>query len=463
MFISRLSIRWRITIGSLIIAILFFGAGAVVAKNQIASVLSSTAETLLQHDAAPYVVEIKNGAHEVDQPGHAQLVAIIDPAGVLQRSTLPPELSPRLAELERFVREPRQIAGGDGRYLALSTLVKTSNGEWTVVTARNLEASALLLDRITGTLLIGVFILVVGFGIASWLLTGAALRPVSRMRREASELSRSGSRAELPVGPARDELSALATTLNEFIGLQRATAERERQLVSDASHELRSPLAVLMAQLELAHLSSGDAAALEEQITAAEKSARRVSELATRLLELSEAEAQAEAPVGSETSSWEELAAEVGDAADHARLAGLRSGVTVEFETTAESRDAHYPLDHWRFRRVLDNLSGNAIAAMPHGGELRLSLNQRANDLELVIDDNGSGIPVEFLPRVFDRFARPDESRTHSTGGSGLGLAIVHAIVTSAGGEVTLVNREPGGARATVVVPESPGTVQHPS
>ncbi|MBB5631973.1 signal transduction histidine kinase [Cryobacterium mesophilum] len=459
MLLSRLSIRWRITIGSLVIAVLFFGAGAIVAKNQIASVLSSTAETLLEHDAAPYVIEIRNGAHEVDQPGHAQLVAIIDPAGVLQRTTLPPELAPRLSELERFVGEPREVAAGDGNYLALSTPVATTKGEWTVVTARNLEASALLLDRITGTLVIGALILVIGFGIASWLLTGAALRPVARMRREASELSRSGSLAELPVGPARDELSALATTLNEFIRVQRATAERERQLVSDASHELRSPLAVLMAQLELAHLSSGDAAALEEQLTAAEKSAHRVSELATRLLELSEAEAH----VGNETSSWEELVAEVGDAADSARLAGLRSGVTVEFQTTSDGREVRYALDRWGFRRVIDNLTGNATTAMPEGGELTLSLNQRANDVELVIEDDGPGIPAEFLPRVFDRFTRPDESRTASTGGSGLGLAIVHALVASAGGEVSLVNRMPHGVRAAVVIPADPDPEAHAS
>lgn len=442
--LARLSIRWRITIGSLVIAALFFGAAAVAFRTQVATILSSTTETLLEHDAAPIKTEILGGAGTIDEPGHAQLVSVVDPAGAVRRSTLPDDLAARLSELLRLHGEPRNVTTREADYLVLTQTVAAPSGDWTIVTARNLEASVLLLDRLTSTLLVGALALVVGFGIASWLLTGAALRPVTRMRRQAAELSRSGSALPLPVGPARDELSALATTLNEFIARQRDTAARERQMVSDASHELRSPIAVLKTRLELAHLSSGDAGALEAAITDAERSVERITTIAEDLLELSELES---AP-GTISSTWAELAAELGSAADRARLAGAGSGILVDFHASGEDDSTRYAIAVSRFGRVLDNLAGNAERAMSDGGELQLSLEQHQGGLELRVVDSGPGLPEEFIPIAFDRFTRPDRSRTSATGGSGLGLAIVKAIVLDAHGTAALTNRGngPGGS-----------------
>jgi Signal transduction histidine kinase len=436
--LARMSIRWRITIGSLVIAALFFGLAAVIVRNQVATILSSTTETLLEHDAAPIKTEILDGSGSIDKPGHAQLVSVVDPSGAVRRTTLPDDLAARLPELLRFHGEPRNFTTRDDDYLVLTQTVHTPAGDWSVVTARNLEASALLLDRLTGALVTGALALVIGFGAASWLLTGAALRPVNRMRRQASELSRSGSALPLPVGPARDELAALATTLNEFIAQQRDTAARERQMVSDASHELRSPIAILKAQLELAHLSSGDAAALERAIVDAEQSVERIAAIATDLLELSEVESTPSRA----TSTWAELTAELGAAADRVRFAGARSGILVDFRATGDDEAASYPLAVGRFGRVLDNLADNARNAMAGGGELQLSLEQHPEGLVLRVADSGPGLPEDFIPIAFDRFSRPDRSRTGTTGGSGLGLAIVKAIVLAARGTAVVANRE---------------------
>lgn len=451
--LARMSIRWRITIGSLLIAALFFGLAAVIVRNRVATILSSTTETLLQHDAAPIKTEILDGAGNIDEPGHAQLVSVVDPSGTVRRTTLPDDLAVRLPELLRFHGEPRDFTTKEDDYLVLTQKVRTSAGSWSIVTARNLEASVLLLDRLTDALVTGALALVIGFGVASWLLTGAALRPVSRMRRQASELSRSGSTLPLPVGPARDELAALASTLNEFIAQQRDTAARERQMVSDASHELRSPIAVLRAQLELAHLSSGDAIALEAAITGAERSVQRISAIATDLLELSEVESTP----SDATSTWAELVAELGSAADRARLAGARSGILVDFRTRGDDDRGRYPIAVGRFGRVLDNLAGNAINAMPHGGRLQLSLEQHPDGVELHVADSGPGLPEDFIPIAFDRFSRPDQSRTSTTGGSGLGLAIVKAIVADAHGTAGLANRDGAGLEVTIGIPAHGG------
>ncbi len=452
MILDRLSIRWRITLGSLLISAVLFGLAGFAFRAEIVSILSSTTQTVLKHDAAPIVTEISNGAATIDTPGRGQLVSVVGPDGTVKKSTFPDDLSARLDEILRFSGETREFVAGDDTYLVRTQSVNTAGGNWSVVTARNLDASTLLLGSITTAMVIGAAILIVGFGVASWLMIGAALKPVARLRAQAETLSKGGTSEPLHVGPARDELSALAETLNEFIDDQRATSARERQMVSDASHELRSPIAVLMAQLELAHLSSGDAAALEAEISTAQTSTRRIADLATRLLELSTLESSLSTAI----SSWDELSRELGEAADRARVMGSSSDVNVNFrvESEVEEGSAGYPLAVSRFGRIVDNLSGNAVAVLPHGGELTLILVRRAQQLELRVEDNGPGIPEEFIPRAFDRFTRPDESRNLATGGSGLGLAIVRAIVIQAGGTVRLTNTHPG-LTAQVVIPES--------
>lgn len=455
MILRRLSIRWRLTLGSLLAAAVFFGLAAFAFYGQVATILADTTETLLQHDAAPIKSEISAGATTVVAPGYAQLVAVLDPQGAVVETTLPHDLAKHTASFLAFPDEPQPVRAGDDDYLVLTQHVSTAHGSWTVISARNLEASTLLLDRLTATLIFGAVAFTLGFALTSWMLTGAALRPVARMQRHASELSKTGSATTLPVGPAHDELSALAGTLNDFIVAQQHAVARERQMVSDASHELRSPLAVLRSQLELAHLRTGDAAALEKSIVEAERSLQRISTVATGLLDLAEVEAGHSAG----KADWGELVAELGEAADRARLAGSRSNVTVDFDAEdtvrGQCESEQFPIAVSRFGRLIDNLTTNAINAMPEGGDLRMALRRSRGGLVLEIRDTGPGVPEDFIPVAFDRFTRPDKSRSPATGGSGLGLAIVKAIVQDAHGSVELSNHGGGGLVVRVRIPRS--------
>lgn len=446
--VRRLSIRWRITVGGLAVALVLSTFAVLAFRAELQSILDSTTTTLLQHDAAPFVIEIANNpSQSIDRPGRGQLAAVVDPHGDTVQTTLPRSLAAKIDRLERLDHTVHTVDGGDDSYRVLTTEVSSPAGTWHVITARNLDSSMLLLSRITEALVIGAVIFVVGFGIASWLLTGAALRPVTRMRRQAEALVATGSTEPLPTGPAIDELSALATTLNEFLAQVRQSVERERQLVSDASHELRTPLAVLMTQLELASLNTGDAAALEEQVIAARASAQRLSALATGLLELSQLDARV--PQGS--STWDELVAELADSVDRARQLAAGRRVTIDYEATPESDPSTYRIGAGNFGRVLGNLMGNAIAALPAGGTVRVALRHSRAGLVLTVADNGPGMPQEFIPVAFDRFTRPDEARAAHRGGSGLGLAIVQAIVHAARGTVTL--RNANGLIVTVTLP----------
>ncbi|HEY0259693.1 MAG TPA: HAMP domain-containing sensor histidine kinase [Lacisediminihabitans sp.] len=437
MRLRRLSIRWRITLGTLGIAAVLSAAAVVVFRAQVDHILSSTTSTLLSHDAAPYVAEIlASPSDPIEEPGRGQLVAVVDPQRSVVETSLPRSLRWRTGELLALGDGVHSVVGGDDVYRVLKETVMTDAGEWDILTARNQDSSILSLRRITQALVWSAVVLVAGFGTASWLLTGAALRPVTRMRRQAEALVAERSTEPLPLGEATDELSDLARTLNEFIDQLRQSVDRERQLVSDASHELRTPLAILMTQLELAHLSSGDAAALEAEIDAAQSSVARLSAIATGLLELSQIEARP--PESGSTGS--ELSAELVAAVDRARMLAVARDITVDFDIIGEPGDASYLIAAGNFGRLVDNLTTNAIAALGEAGTVRIVLRHSAEDLLLTVVDSGPGMPEDFLPVAFDRFSRPDEARANHAAGSGLGLAIVHAMVTAAGGRVDLAN-----------------------
>lgn len=435
--LRRLTIRARITIGTLLIAVAFSAVAVVTFRAQVEHILGTTTTTLLHHDAAPYIADVATDSTAVRaQPGRGQLVAVIDPGGKTVVSNLSADLTDKVDALVKTDGDANTVTVDDDVFRIYRASVVTDAGTWRVITARNQDSSILSLDRITQALLVGAVVLVIAFGIASWLLTSAALRPVSRMRRQSEALVAQGSTEPLPVGPAVDELSALATTLNEFISDVRRSVDRERQLVSDASHELRTPLAILMAQLELSHLASGDAVALEAEISSAEVSVGRLSSLATGLLELSQLEASPPETV----SSWGDLVTELTNAVDRARMLAAARNITVDFDVPAVPTAATYRITTGNFGRVIANLTNNAISAVPDDGAVRLALRHSTAELLLTVVDSGPGMPEDFLPIAFDRFTRPDESRAKQNGGSGLGLAIVQAIATAAKGTVTLSN-----------------------
>lgn len=455
----RLSIRWRITIGSVLVAAILLTAAALFFRTQIEQVQLNSDKKLLYSASTPYIAEIRNHPTRIDQPAGEEHVAVINPKGHIVATNLPDELTDRVTVFLRLDSGSRVLTIGHEQYLVTIEEVRTSAGVWRIVGTRNQDLSEEVLANLTNILFIGAGVLLLGFGTAAWLLTTAALRPVERMRRRAEELRVTGVPEPLPVGPAQDELSDLATTLNEFIASIRVTAAREKQMVSDASHELRTPLAVLGAQLELARLSEGDATALLHDLELAESTVGRMSAIATNLLELSALESDA----GADASSWQQLVDAFTEASDRARLLALPKHIVVEFEVENQGSPAEldegYAISATHIGRILDNLISNAIRAVPEAGTIVARLDQVDGALKLAVEDDGPGVPDSFVPVAFDRFTRPDEDRGVE-GGSGLGLSIVAAIVRNAGGTVRIANRASGGLRVDVTLPASGESVR---
>ncbi|MDT0233896.1 HAMP domain-containing sensor histidine kinase [Curtobacterium sp. BRB10] len=481
--LRRLSLRARITIGSTAIAAIVILLLVLVMRFQVVSVVASATRTLLDADADPYVATLEvDSDPDLSPPGNAQLVAVVSPSGEIVLSTMPDRVEQALGSLRSTPAGTSIITASGSAYRVVVEHPVNEAGRWTVVAARNSQAEAIVVDDLTTTLSLTGLAILLAFGVASWVLATTALRPVNRMRREAERLSVAPERAELPVGPAQDELASLATTLNAFLARTRQATERERQMVSDASHELRTPLAILTTQLDLASLDGNDAAALAAHIERAKHSVARLSRLANDLLALSrieESERREQDGDRRPETAWSDLGDEVMAAVDRVRLIASTKDVTVDFDLeppvavggsgpgigggTVEPR---YRIDTGGMAQLVTNIAGNAVAALPRGGGIFVSWRSTGGEGVLQITDDGPGVPESFIPVAFDRFTRPDEARTSrpnpdpSTGagalpgGSGLGLAIVRAVAERAGGTASLRNVPAGGLEVTISLPE---------
>jgi len=445
--VSRLSIRARITLGSIAVAAVLLLAALILVRAQFASILTAADASLAQSDLASFQQDIRaNPDESVDDPGTGVLVYVRSPGGAVEVNTLPHDLVEAVGS-RQGADEQFAFTDDEGRdFLVMGRVVDTSEGTWVLWSARSTSSSELALDGLDRVLIVGGIVLLVGFAVASWLLATAALRPVGVMRRQAELLETDG---QLPVPGTHDELSDLATTLNGFLGQVQAASLREKQMVSDAAHELRTPLAALKTQLELAHRDEGDAAALAGQLRAAEASVDRLASLAANLLELSRLESHESSAEAAAAALIDEFTGSV----DRARTLAIASSVAVEFDVSVEDESAHYAIDAQAFGRLADNLLSNALNAVPRDGAVTAALFQSAGVLVLTVSDSGPGMPDDFLPIAFERFTRPDASRTTSTGGSGLGLALVQALAHEAGGTASVENTRPG-LRVTVALPK---------
>jgi signal transduction histidine kinase len=303
-----------------------------------------------------------------------------------------------------------------------------------------------------GLLILGpIAVLVAGLG--AWWLSGAALRPVERMRRQSAGLARHDDGTHLAVPSTRDEIASLASTLNELLDRQRhalaqerQALERERGFVADAGHELRTPLATLRAELELAGRPGRDRAELVDAVTSAAGETDRLIRLAEDLLTL----ARADGSDGFLRVRPIDLAEVTASAARAASAVGDLRGVDVVVEAPPhlEAR-----VDPDRLRQGLDNLLANAVRHSPEHGVVTLTVARHGGRVVFSVADDGPGFPADFLPHAFERFRRADTARARSEGGSGLGLAIVETIARAHDGAARAANRPGGGAVVEIELP----------
>lgn len=446
MNVSRLSIRARITGGSLLIAILLSTAAGLLIYDQVVRIVHNNQIQVLESVQAPYVTAIEEGeTEEFDPPGPGQFAAIVTSDGTVALDTLPVTLADDIDALASGPDGAHTIEADDTAYLVMVTSVAGEGGNWHVITAT--EPDTDVLNQVALLLVASIALINIGFGVAAWLIGSAALSPVTRLRRSAEQLATTAGSELLPVGPARDEISELAHTLNELIIELRASADRERQIVSDASHEFRTPLAILQTRLELAQREAQTLAEMKADVSAAQKTLGRLSALATAMLELSRLDAHG----GSGMAGVSDLATELSDAADRGRLRAAGRDIRIDYADDTSTGDRMVRVSEADFGRVCDNLVGNGLAAIRESGSIELRLVTEREGVRLTVDDDGGGMDEGYVPFAFERFSRENAARTE--GGAGLGLPIVAAIAANSGGTIRLDNDRGVGLHVEITFP----------
>lgn len=274
---------------------------------------------------------------------------------------------------------------------------------------------------------------------ATYLLVRRSLRSVDEIRAHVDAITTSDLTGRVPVPDSRDEIAALAVTMNEMLARVEAGHAAQQRFVGDASHELRSPLATIISALEVAqaHPELLNAELAEHTLL---PEAQRMASLIDDLLLLARADERG-LTTGSSDVDLDDLATAA------ARTVRHGTGLEVRCEASPVRVIGDAPALSRVLRNLLDNAARHAVSL------IEVTVGTSDGHAVLTVGDDGPGVPVADRRRVFDRFVRLDGDRSRSAGGTGLGLAIVAEIVAAHHGRVWLEDRPGGGARVVVTLP----------
>ncbi|MGJ6966277.1 sensor histidine kinase [Streptosporangium sp. G11] len=476
----RKSLRFRLTaVASAVLAVALV-VSAYVMITVLGNALLATIDDAIYQRARNTVSLADAGRlpDEMTSPD-GTLLQVIDGAGRITHTTTGTD---RLVPLLNARERAAAIGGGEARFLdgkpygiphMLRVRVLSADRGQTVIAARPFSEVQTSISTAGHVLVVGTPLLLVLLAGASWVIIGGTLRPIAALRRGADEITDTARSRRLPVPEARDEVHSLATTLNAMLARLEKAGIRQRALVSDAAHELRSPLASIRLQLEVA-LGHPEGQDWRETAEGVLEDTMRLSRLAEDLLSLARLDERGGTPARGEPVELDQLVPQTveryGDAVTvriaDVPVSGSESGQGARRNGSGngpgngpgavagepEGGPIRVTGDALDLGRVLVNLVDNALRH--NSAPVVVELRAEGADAVLTVTDDGPGIPEADRERVFDRFTRLDSARSRDEGGAGLGLAIVRETVHAHGGAVHLEDARPG-LRAVVRLPLS--------
>lgn len=448
----RLSTRVRlvlIAVAALFIAMLIGGAGLLYLLED--NVETSAAEAAAARasaiaDAVSSIGLSEAAATVVALPRDGPLVQIIDPRHTvfsasdqaLETTAMVDAFPAAGAEVRT---EATDLRGQPGEWAVVARGVRARGATYVVQVATPISTAREIVDLAARYLFLVMPALLIAAAVALWLVVGRTLNAVERIRRNVAGIDAQNLAARVEVPRTRDEIAALAVTMNAMLDRLQQSNSAQRAFISDASHELRSPLATITAATELAATAEEPRRSQLLRTTALELV--RLRELAENLMTLARLDSSG-LPMPLADVDLDDLVDQ-----ERTRLqtaSGKR--VTAALEPVRTRGDAA------ALARALRNLVDNADRHAR--STIRLSVTIDATEAIVRVDNDGPLITEDERQRIFDRFVRLDESRSRDAGGSGLGLAIVQKIVQHHGGSVAVVDSPDGWCRFEIRLPATP-------
>jgi heavy metal sensor kinase len=388
------------------------------------------------------------------------VAASADPAHPESKATVAPFLPPVPGLLDSFPRSYSEsgayasFAGHPGEVRAFARTVSKNN--YLLVVIRPVREQKAILERVRVALWIGIPVALLLASLGGYFLARKSLAPVTSMSEMAARMGAANLHERLPVVNESDELGRLAQVFNQLLGRLGDSFEQQRRFMADASHELRTPVAIVRGEAEVAlSRAERDAEDYRESLSIVHDEGRRLTYIVEDLFTLARADAGQHA-IRREGFYLDET---VVDSVRAMRTLAASKGVAVEH---AKMQELPFRGDEELIRRMLVNLLDNAIKYTPAGGHITVNCETQGETYVLTVSDTGAGIPRSAQPHIFERFYRADAARSRAenadgtratTSGAGLGLSIARLAAESHAGRLELLHSDEHGSVFVATLP----------
>lgn len=439
------SVRRRLLVASSIAIVTALVLGIVAFALALGLILRNAASDAATVQAGQIASLVSQGEYSaasavMDLPAEGSILQVISRTGhVLAASESQAATTPLVSERPPVgtvvTLTAASLAGSDVPHaIAVRGIADAAGETYTLVVAAPLDTESRTVRIASGLLAMGAVALAVGLLVLMRRIIDSSFEPVERIRMQVDGITSAGTAERLAVPDTRDEIADLALTMNAMLDRLARADEAQHRFISDASHELRSPIATLRATLETSSERESDEHVLMWTETV------RLQRLVDDLLLLAKADDRGLALRRVEVDLDDVVEAEV------RRLRSVAEG-----DVRSTIVPARIIGDPERLAQVVRNLGDNALRHTR--GVIRLTMDVDSTNVHLDVDNEGSPIPEADRVRIFERFTRLDESRQRDSGGSGLGLAIAQAFARAHGGGITVSASPEGWCRFRVTLP----------
>jgi signal transduction histidine kinase len=451
---NRLSLQFTALVASvlLIFCVIIYSITATQVRNDFFDELYdrtlTTAYIFLEEDEfSPHIYELIRERYIRSLPG--EIAQLFDMQNQPEFLPLSQEVS-YSDELINYIRDTEfHTFSKDGRQ-AVGIFYRDNQGDFVVIVSAVNTAGQVQLYNLTRALVAGYFICVAILFLAGRFFAAQSLRPIPRVVQQVNAITPDKLDARLDDGGNMDEISELANTFNNLLDRLQGSILMQQRFVANASHELRTPLTSVIGEVEVTLSKARSTEEYEEVLRSIHHDALMLHELINGLLQIAQTESEKLQNL-LEKVRIDELVLEAGMLVEK-KYPG--ASVQVNYADGLADMDVFImPAPKALLLNVFVNVIDNAIKFSPENPRAAVQLDANADDIRIVIRDEGIGIPAEEQERVFDPFYRADSAITY--GGYGIGLSLVKRVVTLLGGQVTLASEHDKGTSVTVFFKKS--------